>query len=107
MIKKIAGLGNLQKLLKSSPKVIIDFNAEWCGPCKQISPYFEKISKNDDFKNIQFAKVDIDDNEDICQEFEISSVPTFISITNESELSRFSGADPTKLEDSIKKLEEA
>lgn len=60
--------------------VIIDFFATWCGPCKVISPQFEELSN--ELTDIVFLKIDVDDNEDIAAEYEISSMPTFIFIKN-------------------------
>ena len=53
--------------------VIVDFYGTWCMPCKFLMPILEKIENE---KNIKLAKVDIDENEDLCRKFNIVSVPT-------------------------------
>ena len=57
-------------------RVVVDFFATWCGPCKMISPVIESISTELD--NISFYKVDVDKNEDIAREYGIMSIPTII-----------------------------
>jgi len=57
--------------------VLVDFYAQWCGPCKLISPELDQLSKT--FSDIIFMKVDVDQIEELASEFEISSMPTIIA----------------------------
>lgn len=66
MVKKIVGLKEFQTLLKGNKKVVADFYADWCGPCKIISPHFEALSKQEAYKHISFVKINVDENEDIA-----------------------------------------
>lgn len=60
---------------------VIDVYATWCGPCKQLAPIFEDLSKNEDFKNVSFSKVDVDnDDELLVEKYGIRSVPTMLLI---------------------------
>lgn len=71
-------LGNskvLHDLLKQDNRKVLYFTATWCPPCKKIAPIFTNLSK--EFNNILFIKIDIDDFNDLAQEYGISSVPTF------------------------------
>lgn len=52
MIKKIAGMKEFQKLLQNNSKVVVDYYADWCGPCQHISPHFQKLAENPNFKNV-------------------------------------------------------
>jgi len=64
---------------------VIDFTAEWCGPCKRISPFIDELETMYNINNqqlIQVIKVDVDKNVDIVSEFNISRVPTFVFIKN-------------------------
>ncbi|XP_011861687.1 PREDICTED: thioredoxin-2-like [Vollenhovia emeryi] len=81
--------------------VVIDFFAEWCGPCKMIGPLIEELSK--EMKDIVFLKVDVDECEDIAAEYEISSMPTFVFIKEGKVLETFSGANIDKLKNTIQK----
>ena len=55
--------------------LILDFTAKWCGPCKKIAPLLEKLHREKGTENIYFLKVDIDEQEELAQMFEISSIP--------------------------------
>merc|ERR1712048_771830 len=54
---------------------LIDFYADWCGPCKAIAPELEKMAEK--YTGVQFAKVNVDDNEEVAAQEEISAMPTF------------------------------
>lgn len=58
---------------------IIDFWAEWCGPCKSLEPILEEVSKE---SGIPISKINIETNMEIAQEFEVSSIPTVVIIKN-------------------------
>ncbi|WP_339023880.1 thioredoxin [Spiroplasma endosymbiont of Agriotes lineatus] len=61
-------------------KVIIDFYADWCGPCKMLAPIFEQLSN--EMKEVSFVKVDIDESQELAQRFNISSIPTLLIFNN-------------------------
>ncbi len=69
-------LKNFRKdILEEKKTVLVDFYADWCGPCKMMSKVFEEISGEVD--GISFGKVNIDSEEELALEYEIFSVPTF------------------------------
>ncbi len=84
------------KVLKSDSPVVVDFWAEWCGPCKSIAPYYEQLS--DEYKGkLSFAKVDTDANPRTPTRLGIQGIPTFIIFKGGAEVGRVIGADRVRL----------
>ena len=82
--------------------VIVDFWAEWCGPCKMIAPSLEEISNEMD--NVRIAKVNIDENPDIAAQFGVRSIPTLMIFKNGEHADTMVGAQSkSKLVDWINK----
>ena len=70
-----------QEVLKSDKPVIVDFYADWCGPCKMLTPIIDEIAdeKND---QIKVCKVNVDENSELAQKYSVQSIPTIISFKN-------------------------
>ncbi len=66
-----------KEVLKSSIPVVIDFWAEWCGPCRVFSPVIEEVSKEYSGK-VKFGKMNVDENEQTAQKYSIMSIPTLL-----------------------------
>jgi len=75
--------------------VVVDFTAVWCGPCQRIAPLFAALA--DENPDAVFVKVDVDENEDVAQECQVSAMPTFKFFKNKKEVDEMVGADPDKL----------
>ena len=73
--------------------VLVDFWAEWCGPCKTLSPLLERMTAEADGA-FELAKVDVDANQELSAQFLVQSIPTVVAIKNGKEVSRFTGALP-------------
>jgi len=85
---------NLDTHLNNSDiPVIVDFWAEWCGPCKSMAPVFEQAAKKMQ-PLIQFSKVDTDENQRLMARFNIRGIPTLIIFKGGQEIGRRSGAIP-------------
>jgi thioredoxin 1 len=65
---------NFEKIIAENEIVVIDFWAEWCGPCKQYGPIFERVAENN--PGITFAKVNTDEQQGVAAQFQIRSIPT-------------------------------
>ena len=66
---------------------VIDFTAVWCGPCKHVAPVFGQLSV--DVPSVQFVKVDVDECEDVRDEYGVEAMPTFVFLRNGSELKEY------------------
>jgi thioredoxin 1 len=87
---------NFEEIIKNNEKVVVDFWASWCMPCKMVAPIFEKIAEK--YKNeIIFAKLNVDENPDIASEFGIMSIPTFLVFKNGEVVGKIVGAMPEKI----------
>ncbi|XP_044538506.1 thioredoxin, mitochondrial-like [Gracilinanus agilis] len=92
------------RVLNSNTPVVVDFHAQWCGPCKILGPRLEKMVARQKGK-VVMAKVDIDDNTDLAIAFEVSVVPTVLAIKNGDVVDKFEGIkDEDQLECFLKKL---
>lgn len=78
-----------QEVLKSEKTVLIDFYADWCGPCKMLSPIVEQVAQEN--KDIKVVKINIDQEQDIAIKYEIMSIPTLVVIKNGNETNRSVG----------------
>jgi thioredoxin 1 len=86
----------------SKPIVVIDFYAEWCMPCLMIAPILEELASK--FKEIKFARVNVDENKDLSSRFNITALPTLVVFKNSEEVERITGALPEEvLEEKIGK----
>jgi thioredoxin 1 len=75
----------------SSEPVLVDFWAEWCGPCKMIAPILEEIAGEQAGK-VQIAKVNVDDHPDLAMRFDVMSIPTLIVFKDGEAKKRLIGA---------------
>jgi thioredoxin 1 len=85
-----------EEILEENEKVIVDFWAEWCGPCKSIAPHYEDLSE--DHEDMIFAKLEVEKVPEVSKEYKVSSIPTFVAFEEEEEVSRNTGSDPSQLD---------
>jgi len=93
----IKSKAHFDELIKSGKTIFIDFHATWCGPCKVISPLFQKLSNEHQGDNVAFYKVDIDDQAEIAQEAAITAMPTFKVYKDGTLVGNLIGANQSRL----------
>ena len=75
---------------------LLDFYADWCGPCKVMSPVFEEL-KGEYAGKVEFEKVDVESDNDIASNFGVMSIPTFVLIKDDKEIDSKVGAMPKEM----------
>lgn len=81
------------ELLASTPTILVDFWAPWCGPCLAVAPHLDQLVAENSTK-MSLAKLNVDDNPAIAQRFSVMSIPTMILFKNAEPVLRITGAYP-------------
>lgn len=81
-----------QEVLEAKGKVLVDFFATWCGPCRMMSPIVDQLA--DELADVKVCKVDIDQAESLATEYGVEVVPTFIVFENGEAVKSVSGVMP-------------
>lgn len=90
-----------KEVLKSEIPVLADFNAGWCGPCKSMRPLLDELAENN--PNYKIVSIDIDEEDELVEEYEVASIPCLVVFKNGKETNRNIGLIP---KDSIAALME-
>ena len=83
--------GNFEEeVLKATGKVLVDFYADWCGPCKMMSPIIDDIANEVDGK-VKVGKVNVDNNQELAIRYDVMSIPTIMIFENGKNIKTFIG----------------
>ena len=80
-----------EQIATADKPVLVDFWAEWCGPCKMLAPILDEVA-GENADKITVAKVNVDENPDLARQFDIMSIPTLIVFKDGQPAHRFQGA---------------
>jgi thioredoxin 1 len=84
---------NIEKLIEEvkSGVTILDFWAEWCGPCKMVAPVLEELAQE---MNVKLIKINVDEEPELAQSFNVSSIPVIMLYNNGEKVKHLIGAKP-------------
>lgn len=82
------------EVLQSPIPVVVDFWAEWCGPCKMMSPVLDQIAEEMDATKIKIGKVNVDENQPLAMKYNIMSIPAFLIFKNGQVIDQIIGGMP-------------
>lgn len=88
-ILKVTSENFEEEVLKSKQTVLIDFYADWCGPCKMLSPVVDQIAEENE--NIKVVKINVDNAQDLAMKYQVMSIPTLVVIKEGKEINRSVG----------------
>lgn len=83
---------NFEEVMKSEKKVLLDFYADWCGPCRMVSPLVDEIA--DENSQYLVGKINVDQEPELAQTFGVSSIPTLVVMKDGKVVSQSVGAMP-------------
>lgn len=88
-IMKVTSANFEEEVLNSDKTVLIDFYADWCGPCKMFSPIVESVAQENE--DIKVVKIDVDNAQDLAMKYQVMSIPTTVIIKDGKEVNRVVG----------------
>ncbi|GLB43645.1 putative thioredoxin family protein [Lyophyllum shimeji] len=98
-VKTFKSYKEFRNVIESGKPIVVDFWASWCGPCKIISPVFERLSDIPDYhSDLEFWKCDVDEQQDAAKDAHIRAMPTFIFFKEGVKKKELVGANPPALQ---------
>ncbi len=83
---------NFEEIKGSEKPVLLDFYADWCGPCRMVSPIVDEIAEENN--DIVVGKINVDDEPELAQQFEVFTIPTLVVLRGGEVINQTSGARP-------------
>jgi thioredoxin 1 len=106
MIIKVKTVEELDNLISNSKSLVLDFYADWCGPCKNLGKLLEKLMNQSEYKDVVFCKLDVDNSEfeETCMKFGVSGIPHVEFFKNSKKVTTLVGYNESKLIENIKAI---
>ena len=90
----VESIEHLNELFNNSV-CVVDFYANWCGPCKKISPFLEQLSVDYEHRGVNVCKINVDGSPDLAETYGIEALPTILIFNNGTLVQKFEGVSPT------------
>ena len=105
-VKHIETAAELDQIISQTKDslIVVDFSAEWCGPCRMIAPVFDELALATADAGAVFCKVDVDKTPELADRYEVQGMPTFVFIKDGAVVERFAGASAQKLREVVEAL---
>jgi len=87
------------EVLQAKGLVVVDMYADWCGPCKMMAPVMDSLS--DDYDDVKFVKINVDQNPELAAKFGVQSIPNFVFIKDGQKVDQVVGARDSESFESI------
>ncbi|MGL4992420.1 MAG: thioredoxin [Sarcina sp.] len=101
MVKHLTRENFKEEVIEKKGIVVVDFWAPWCGPCKMLGPMIDQL--NDEMENVEFTKVNVDEEERVAEVCQISNIPTILIFKDGEMVDRLMGFKPKA--DIVKEIE--
>ena len=98
-INTVANLAEFKQLVAGPTPVLVDFSAQWCGPCKAIFPVLTKLAAANE--EITFVKIDVDEHPDVAQQYGVTAMPTFMLFKAGEKKGEMKGANASGLKNLV------
>lgn len=101
-VLKITSENFKKEVLESQEPVLVDFYADWCGPCKMLSPVVDEVAQENE--DVKVVKINVDEAQDLAIEYKVMSIPTLVVIKNSREVARSVGVvDKSEIVEMLKR----
>ena len=97
VVHSIKTCEDFNQVINKYQYVMVDFCANWCGPCKNIAPFVDELSHRAEYSHIYFCKIDVDEVDEVANMFNIQSLPTFLILKERKVVNKLEGASKEKL----------
>ena len=91
-MKIVENVKEFDEILANNTSVVVDFYADWCGPCKMLAPVFEEVAN--EIEGVSFVKVNVDENIEVAQRYGITTIPTLLAFKNGEKVEQSVGYVP-------------
>ena len=102
----IKSMDEFHKLVENSKSLVVDFYANWCGPCKKLGEYFHSIENEEKYKDVVFSKINVDNEEfeTLCTTMGVSGIPHVLFYKSGNKISESVGFDTKEINSNLEKI---